>query len=103
MGIYQEEFLVGECGLSEREACLVTFRETEMRMKAAEKRRLESWEVARWEILNHINLSPNIKRGDKPKRVEDILRLPTDKPKVRKVIEITEDEIIGLREIGLIK
>ena len=42
-------------------------------------------------------MQPNCR--DKPKRLEDILKLPTDKPVKREIIEVTEQEKEVLKDI----
>ena len=101
-----EAFLVGECGYTARQAAEVTFREYMYKFRAREKRAIEAWEVARWEVFQHIWLSPNIAKRHKPKRVTDILRLPTDEREPRKnYISLTpsQEEIEALRFNGIIK
>ena len=96
---------MGECGYTARQAAEVTFREYMYKFRAREKRAIEAWEVARWEVFQHIWLSP-IDNRHKPKRVTDVLRLPTDEREPRKnYISLTpsQEEIEALRFNGIIK
>ena len=93
-----EEFLLG-IGKTELEARLTTFRQYYCLQKKHNEDLLEGWRIARWEMLNHINLSPNIPQNKKPKRVEEVLSLPTDKPIKHEKIEVTEQEREALKEI----
>jgi hypothetical protein len=93
-----EEFLLG-IGKTELEARLTTFRQYYCLQKRHNEDLLERWRVARWEILNHISLSPNIPTSKKPKRVEDILRLPTDKKVRAEKIEVTEEVKDVLKDV----
>ena len=93
-----EEFLLG-LGKTQLEARLTTFRQYYSLQKKHNEDLLEGWRIARWEMLNHINLSPNIPQNKKPKRVEEVLSLPTDKPIKHEKIEVTEQEREALKDI----
>lgn len=80
---------------------MVTMRQYLSRVAYEQKKRYQMWEIARWEKYIDINLSPNIKPEHKPKRPEDVLRLPTDTPKVVNKVEITQSDIDILKNIGL--
>lgn len=71
-------------------------------MAKANRLRWEMWEVGRYIAFNAIQLSPDIKKAQKPRRPEDVLSLPTDIKKEIVYKPITEDELIALRSIGFI-
>ena len=93
-----EEFLLG-IGKTELEAKCTTYRQYYCLQKRYNEEVMERWRVARWEILNHIGLSPDIPANKKPKSVEQVLRLPTDKPIKHEIIEVTEQEKEVLKNI----
>lgn len=99
-----EAFLVGECGMTALQAALTTYKEYEYRLKAWERSYFKNWEIARWVTYHNIWISPNIEKRHKPKIVEELLRLPTDK-KDRKYISLSPSpaEMDELRGLGLIK
>ena len=95
-----EKFLIGQ-GLSERDCRFVTMYEYQCRKEFYESKKIHDWEVARWEVFNRILLSPDIKKGLKPKKPQDILPLPTDKAIKTDPVIVTEDDIDTLKRIGL--
>ena len=98
MGVFEEEIILG-LGYSERDSRLLSYLEIKALIREREQKRLDMWEVIRWQVFNMIQLSPDIKKTDKPKRLEDILKLPTDKPVKREIIEVTEQEKEVLKDI----
>ena len=98
-----ETFLIGE-GYSQRQAFEVSYRELECKLEAAERKREHSWEVARWVVFNLFVLSPDLKRGDKPKKPQDLFKLQSEikgKTKRPNKVEITDEDLKALKEIGL--
>lgn len=71
-----EEFLVGVCGKTEREAMYVSFREARMLQEGYDRRMRIHWEVARWEQFMQVSISPNIRRNSKPHTPQAMLRFP---------------------------
>ena len=65
-----------------------------------EQSSLELWRASRWIVFNMMRLSPYLK--DKPRRVEDVVRLPGDyvaKPKF--TIDVSDKEIEALKKLKL--
>lgn len=106
MGEYEEieDYLIGK-GYSERDARFVTFKEYIAKRKYDNESNTRLWEIARWEIYNHILLSPDIKQGHKPRRPQDLLRLPSDEQikKIVKPVKVGDLEITALKNIGFIQ
>lgn len=71
-----EEFLVGVCGKTEREAMYVSFREARMLQEGYDRRMRIHWEVARWEQFMQVSISPDIRRNSKPRTPQAMLRFP---------------------------
>lgn len=88
-------------GLSEKEARLVTTKEYYLRVKAYIKGVNEKWEQTRY-IAFTITRMAGRTCTHAPKSPEDLFKLPSDK-RNREVIEITENEIEALKNIGLLK
>lgn len=97
VGYYQEDFLLGE-GLSEREAAYLTYKETKARIDAADKKKWQQWEIMRWNVYTMISLAP-IEKRYKPKSLQDLLKLPTDKPKEYNIVPVSDEEIEALKKI----
>ena len=99
-----EAFLVGECGMTALQAALTTWKEYEYRLKSWERSYFKDWEIARWVTYHNIWISPTVEKRHKPKRVEELLVLPTDK-RDRKYISLAPSpaEMEELRGLGLIK
>lgn len=95
-----EAFLVGHCGMNEKETALCSMRRYRLLRRGYNERIEEEWRVARWRAWMDIGLSPNIK--NRPKRPEDILKLPSDRDRWVDKVEITDDILQGLKNIGLI-
>ena len=74
-----EEFLVGVCGKTEREAMYTSFREVEMLEKGRQEYMKMYWEIARWEQFMQVSISPNIKPGNKPHTPQAMLRFPWER------------------------
>ena len=96
-----EEFLIGQ-GLSEREARLITIREYILMVNFYHKRLNEQWEQTRYTAWTIVRMAGRMAQQP-PKRPQDLFKLPTDKKAKRTVIEITDNEIEALKNIGLIK
>ena len=95
-----EGFLLGQ-GLTEREAREVTYKQLNSRLEAVQRQQSHDWEVMRWAVFNLYLLSPDLKRGDKPKKPQDLFKLHNEREhKVEKVI-ISDEELKALKEIGL--
>lgn len=88
-------------GLSEKEARLITTKEYYLRVKAYIKGVNEKWEQTRY-IAFTITRMAGRTCTHAPERPEDLFKLPSDK-RNREVIEITENEIEALKNIGLLK
>lgn len=88
-------------GLSEKEARLVTTKEYYLRVKAYIKGVNEKWEQTRYLAFTITRMAGRT-CTHAPKRPEDLFKLPSDK-RNREVIEITENEIEALKNIGLLK
>lgn len=71
-----EKFLVGRCGKTEKEAMYTSFREVMMLDEGMQHEDRLRWEIARWEQYMQINLTPNLKPGTRPRRLQDVLRFP---------------------------
>lgn len=98
-----ETFLIGE-GCSQRQAADVSYRELECKLEAAQRRGDREWEIARWVVFNLFVLSPDLKRGDKPKKPQDLFKLQSEikeKNKKPNRVEVTEEDLQALKEIGL--
>ena len=56
-------------------------------------------------VYMEIQGNPYISKDKKPKRVENLFTLPTDKPKPkpRECTDLSDKEMEGLRKVGLIK
>lgn len=65
--------------MTETQAGLTSFHEYKLRLEGFEKDRQERWEMKRWEMWQHILLSPNIKSGNKPKSPQAYMRFPWEK------------------------
>lgn len=77
-----EAFLVGRCGLTEKQAALTSMNEYKLRVEGDEKAQVQRWEVARWQMWYRTMLSPDIKSINKPKHPTDLFLLPNEqKPK----------------------
>ena len=96
-----EEFLLGQ-GLSEKEARLVTTKEYLARVKAYGKRLNEQWEQIRYLAWTEVRMSGRV-ANNPPKRPQGLFALPTDKKIVHEVIEITDNEIQALKNIGMLR
>lgn len=95
-----EEFLVGVCGKTEREAMYVSFREARMLQEGYDRRMRIHWEVARWEQFMQVSISPDIKRGSKPHTPQELLRFPWDEKIKREVSEsLTHEQKRTLSDI----
>lgn len=96
-----EEFLVGVCGKTEREAMYTSFREVEMLEKGKQEVMKLHWEIARWEQFMQVSISPNIKRGSKPHTPQAMLRFPWERQVMEaKVPErLSEGQKASLTEI----
>ena len=95
-----EKFLVGVLGFSEKEAALCSMRRYRLLREGYEVRNEEAWRVARWRAWMDIGLTPNIK--NRPRRPEDVLKLPSDREVWVEKVEITDDIVIALKSIGVI-
>lgn len=96
-----EEFLLGQ-GLTEREARLVTTKEYLARVKAYGKRLNEEWERTRYIAWTITRMSGRV-ANNPPKKPQGLFALPTDKKVVHEVIEITDNEIQALKNIGMLR
>ncbi len=100
-----ERFLIGSEKYSVNEARKVSYREYLIRkeQKVIDDTRL--WEAVRYMVFMEIQGNPYITKDKKPKRVESLFTLPTDKPrpKPRECTDLTEREMERLRKVGLIK
>lgn len=98
-----EEFLVGRCGKTEKEAMYVSFREFEMLSKGKEQEIRLAWEIARWEQFMQMGMSPYIKSIDKPRTPSGFFRLPWDaqeeKPKMQPLTKGQIDTLNDIREM----
>lgn len=96
-----EEFLVGVCGKTEREAMYTSFREVEMLEKGRQEYIKMYWEIARWEQFMQVSISPNIKPGNKPHTPQAMLRFPWERQmmEVKAPDRLTEEQKVGLTEI----
>ena len=96
-----EEFLVGVCGKTEREAMYTSFREVEMLEKGRQEVMKLHWEIARWEQFMQVSISPNIKPGSKPHTPQAMLRFPWERQmmEVKVPDRLTEEQKVGLTEI----
>lgn len=97
-----EKFLIGQ-GLSEREAAMVTMKEYIIRREEYNNRNYQEWDRVRWLAFMNIQLSPDLKKSDKPKRPTDLFKLPTDKEEVRESVKVTNEDIENLEKIGFFK
>ena len=100
-----ERFLIGSEKFSVNEARKVSYREYLIRkeQKVIDDTRL--WEAVRYMVFMEIQGNPYITKDKKPKRVESLFTLPTDKPraKPRECTDLTEREMERLRKVGFIK
>ena len=100
-----EEFLVGRCGKTEREAGLTSYREFRMLVKGKEAEEHERWELARWQAFNNLLLSPHIKAIKKPKSPKAWFRFPWERPdddeveKIKRNSKVTAAEVAELERI----
>lgn len=103
-----QEFLIGEVGKSERESYKVTFVEYNAYKKAYARRIEQGWEYTRY-IAWRTELVSGIKPSAKHKSPEELMPLPCDKKRKKKIFEpinqhLSEDlESELYRVIGLIK
>ena len=95
-----ERFLIGHCGMDEKGAALCSMRRYRLLREGFEARGEEIWKVARWMEWMNIGLTPNLK--NRPKRPEDLFKLPSDREIWVDKIEITEDIMTALKSIGVI-
>lgn len=86
--------------MTEIEAAFCTMRRYICLRKAVEDERIENWRVVRWKAWLDLNGNPNIKT--RPKRPENLFKLPGDTPRWVEKVEITDDIINALKGIGLI-
>lgn len=86
--------------MSERDACVVTYREYLLRREAYEKEIINRWEMVRWLGWNARILTPELKNP--PRRPQDVFRLPND-IRQTEIYTISDYEISELKRIGLIK
>lgn len=95
-----EEFLVGRCGMTQEQAGWTSFREYEIRRKAAEEKDREDWEKRRWELFIMMQMHPHMKPHQKPKSPDKWIRFPWEKTSVDDAItEVTDNEVDKLTEI----
>lgn len=65
--------------MTEREAALTSYHEYVTRLKGFDMERRDRWEMKRWEMWQHMLLSPNIKEYNKPKTPQAFMRFPWEK------------------------
>lgn len=98
-----EAFLLGEMRYTERQAGLATAREIYELMRAWGERERGAWERTRWMAWQMMLLSPNIKPANKPRTVQDFMRLPWEKAEPTTVTaeraRVTEAERAALNAI----
>lgn len=89
-------------GLSEKEARLITTKEYYLRVKAYIKGVNEKWEQTRYLAWTEVRMSGRV-ANNPPKRPQGLFALPSDKKIVHEVIEITDNEIQALKNIGMLR
>lgn len=80
----------------------MTTKEYLARVKAYGKKMNEEWEQVRYMAWTVVRMSGRV-ANNPPKRPQELFSLPTDKVIKREIVEITENEIQALKNIGLIK
>lgn len=96
---------MGRCGLTERQAALTSWHEYNLRVKGKEKEMQERWTLVRWQMWQHMLLSPNIKASNKPKTPQAFCRFAWEQEAESEVIEkakqyrVTEAEKTELNRI----
>lgn len=97
-----EKFLMGQ-GLSERDAAMVTMKEYRAMRDEYNNKNYQKWDMVRWLAFMNIQLSPDIKSHNKPKRPKDLFKLPTDAKEETVKVSVTEQDIDSLERIGFFK
>ena len=94
--------MVGECGLDEREAALVTFRRLACLYKARELRVQQRWEMARWAVWQ-LSL-PHYKKGQAPHTPQEFMPLPWEEAKRQQELEqsLAEWQPATASEMGIL-
>ena len=77
-----EDFLVGRCGMTQKQAACTSLLEYQQRIRGKEEERHEAWELARWVIFHKYLIAPFLKR--RPSKVTDVATFPWDKTKTKK-------------------
>lgn len=80
----------------------MTTKEYVSRVKAYGKVVNEKWEAVRYIAWTVVRMSGKV-MNTPPRRPQDLFKLPSDENIVHEPIEITENEIEALKNIGLLK
>lgn len=86
--------------MTEIEASYCTMKRYMAIRKKHEESKIELWRIARWRAWMDLNGNPNLKT--RPKRPEDLFELPGDRKTWVEKVEITEDIVTALRNIGIV-
>lgn len=89
--------MVGQ-GLTQRQACEVTFKEYLLRLKAHEKLKVEEWERVRWQAFVAARVA-----GSKVNHPQDLMKLPCDEERTFEAVVVSDEDIQALINIGLIQ
>ena len=68
------------------QAARTSMTEYRMRVEGHEQEMRERYELARWEVWHHYNLSPWLKAGVRPKKPIDVIRFEWEEPAKKKRI-----------------
>ena len=91
-----ETFLIGECGMTEREAGFTTLREFNIKVKAKREAEQAKWERARWQMFIALQMQPFIKPHSKPKTAQSWIQFPWErvvKEVSKEDCRVTENEV----------
>lgn len=87
-------------GYSQRQCFEISVKEYQCLLDGFAKKEYREWERVRWMAFMNIQLSPDIKAYNKPKRPQDLFKLPTDEVKKSEPVIVTDEDIEILKQIG---
>lgn len=91
-----EAFLVGYCGLTQKQAALTSVGEYMQKREAYEKQQQLEWERSRW--MAYSIVSPFIGKN-RPRNPAQWVRFPWDAQQTAKMVEINESQQMTLDNI----
>lgn len=85
--------MIGSCGMTANQAGWVSLREFDIRRNARFEKDKEEWERARWQMFLAMQLSPYIKKHQKPKTPQGWIPFAWERVKEMNVEDVTVTDI----------